>query len=429
MKKLLKSSVVATLLIGATAHSAGFEKTVFWSGHYTGIVGAASSVVKGADSLYFNPAGLADNSQMASVSLNFSPTFAKFSGPIAVSGTTVNGNTTFSPVGAALASYHLTDQLAVGVGYFVTGGSKNQFDNTDFSAISPAYATFKEPIKLDLAVTEFSLGAGYAVTDALKIGAAWRISKVHAALASVGGSAATAIQAVQLDNLTATRYNGFRLGAQYAPKDSGWGVGANVRTPVSFIAKGDITSAKLRLGTGTDATTTIADKSASASSEFPLQISIGAFYDVGTEKKFRIIPEYTFTRYAVDKQIDLTGSFTATGVGTRNLATTPFVQGWKNQNNFRLGVEHYCMPDTVLRAGYALTTQVTPTDHARAAFDAPGTGNTFVIGAGKVIASNITLDGALEYSRASGSGTNDLGKTGDFVAKAYDAHLSVGYGF
>src|SRR5436305_1800620 len=105
-----------TWLIGLTGmlcsqlvFAAGFEKGIMWSGKYSGIGNAAASSVHGAESLYFNPAGLPSGSGMAEVSGNFSPTLPKFTGQLgnttfSVPVTEQNTGTQFSPVFGVLAS-------------------------------------------------------------------------------------------------------------------------------------------------------------------------------------------------------------------------------------------------------------------------------------------------------------------------------------
>src|ERR1700734_4021960 len=106
---------VLTTFLSSQSFAAGFEKSVFWSGHYAAIAGAAQSSVTGPEALYWNPAGLA-GSEGLQVSGDFSPTWAMYSGPMALStttgtvGTAQNSNTTFSPVGAGFISYGITPQ-------------------------------------------------------------------------------------------------------------------------------------------------------------------------------------------------------------------------------------------------------------------------------------------------------------------------------
>ena len=102
----------------------------------------------------------------------------------------------------------------------------------------------------------------------------------------------------------------------------------------------------------------------------------------------------------------------------------------------RVGAEYtgYAMP---LRFGYAYTSQVTPSDYSRSTFSSPGPGHSFTAGTGMIVGNNIDLDGALEYSFASGTGHNqnapagvaEVGTDSDFKSHVYVAHLSAKYHF
>ncbi|MFN8370346.1 MAG: hypothetical protein U0T83_06950 [Bacteriovoracaceae bacterium] len=81
---------ISALLIGANTFAAGFEKSVLWSAKWASLAGNAASGVTGADSVYYNPAGLAAGANNE-LSLNFSPTYSQFKGPIPVSNVQVTG--------------------------------------------------------------------------------------------------------------------------------------------------------------------------------------------------------------------------------------------------------------------------------------------------------------------------------------------------
>ena len=79
--EILAGAAAIAVLSGQSASAAGFEKSILWSGKYAGQGNAAVSSVSGAESLYFNPANLA-GSKGTDLTVNLSPTFSKFSGPV-----------------------------------------------------------------------------------------------------------------------------------------------------------------------------------------------------------------------------------------------------------------------------------------------------------------------------------------------------------
>jgi long-subunit fatty acid transport protein len=414
--------LVSLLLTGSTGFCAGLEKAVIWSGHYAGLAGAASAPVEGPESLFFNPAGLgkAPGLQIAG---NFSPTLSKFSAPIPsfTTGTvsTTNSETSFSPPGAVLASFGVTPQLGIAVGYFVSGGTRAIFESVDFG---PGFSLLKPTLQSDVTITELSAGAGYEILDGLRIGLAYRIVSVKGTLgfaqrASIGGS--TGLLATTLDGISATQYNGFRVGIQYAPKDSTWGLGAQWRTEVQFAADANVAGSFLAAGGTT--VSTFASSPASLGATFPQQVSIGGFYDL-SPKTWRVLAEYTFTEYHQDQSLYLSGRLGGLiPLSSRSL-------NWNNLNNLRAALEYKPTSNLALRGGYIFTSQVTPNSDASPVYSSPGVGHSYILGAGMTFSEALAGDLAFEYSHASGTVSATDGPTaGDYSSNGYTAHLGVTY--
>ena len=276
---------------------------------------------------------------------------------------------------------------------------------------------------------EYALGVGYQILPGLKVGAAWRIMHVSGSVNSVSptyaGNTLAAITSVRFSNLSDTKYNGFRLGAQY--DGDNWGLGLVVRTGVSFNLSGNLngtnqtaagTQTELPAGTGTIANT------------FPVEGTLGGYYDF-MDKTLRVIAEYAYANYSKDVQLDLTGT-----LGPVNLSNTPIVQHWRDLNMGKLGFEYRGLEKTVLRAGYAIVNAVTPSAWALPTFSSPGMGHTFTLGAGHTfLGDHLDLDGALEYSFAGGTvaaadiPTGSTTLPGDYSTHAYGVHLGATYRF
>jgi long-subunit fatty acid transport protein len=423
---LTGAAAALTLFASSSAFPAGFEKATLWSGHYAAVGGAASSIVDDAQALFFNPAGLAQAKGLE-LSGNFSPTDSQFSGPIA-STTQIGGAHQILPIFGAFASYQVTDKLGVGGGAYVSGGTQSEYEGVDFSSFSANYASLKPTLRGDLDVIEYSLGAGYELLPGLRLGLGWRILHVGAHLQSAAVTPTnTALIATDIDNLSATRYNGYRVGLQYSPEGAKWGLGAVWRTEVSFIAKGSV-SGQIKPNSATP-TLPLTGGDASVANTFPQEVSIGAFYDVGSSHTSRVLVEYTFAQYAKDRVLDLDGTITNTSIPFQT-QLPDIVQSWHNQQNLRFGFDGMLTDRLALRAGYVLTSQVTPDAHARPTFPAPGLGHTFTLGTGtKLLNDALETDLAFEYSFDKGTGTNEFTQTGDFKAQALVAHLGVTYRF
>jgi len=426
---ILCGGVALTVLsLLPNAFGGGLEKVVSWSGRYAGVANAAVGNVAGAESLYFNPAGLAAG-QNADISLNFSPTFARYSGPVTAAGTQLDSSRKFTPPFAVLARHKVTDQLGVGIGAFASGGTKAIYEGVDFG-----FSALKPTVKADLNIIELSAGAGYEILPQLRFGVAWRAVMVQATLGSAlvlpnGGGLLTT---VDIHDLSATRYNGFRVGAQYGAEDNSWGLGVNWRTEVGFTAKGTSTGSSQLTGSTAALASTGGD--VTVSNAFPTQIAFGGFYDVN--KGLKLFGEYDWSRYNVNQALRINGNVIlnpALGGSTLGIPSIP--QNWQNMHNLKFGLECTHVETWAFRAGYAFTSPVTPKSSARATFVAPAVGHTFTLGAGKLIASNWNIDGAVEYSRASATVTADdilpgaATLAGDYKADVYVLHTGVSYRF
>lgn len=406
LSSVLTAVTVSTLVAGQ-AFASGYEKTLQWSGKNVGAAGAVVGSVKGSESIYFNPAGLAGSTgdQKGDVALNFSPTWNQYQGPITAANQQVTSGTRFAPVFGATASYKILENLGVGVGAYVSGGNRAKYDLTLAPGITPTY-------RGDLDIFEVALGAGYEIIPGLRIGGAWRIVRAGGTLELFAPLSTTSYLGLKVDNATGTKYNGFKLGVEYTPVDSAWGVGAVYRNSVDFNATGPSSGTLFTLGA---ASTPVTGTDASVTGTFPDQINIGGYYDV-SPKAFRVLAQYDYTNYAKSSQLGVAGK-----VGIASF--TAVNQSWKPQHSGRLGVEWMATESTTLRAGYIYTSQVTPNAQARAIFPPPGPGHSFTLGAGMALTSSISADSALEYMFTNGSVTTADFLQGGAVPGDYSLHV------
>jgi long-chain fatty acid transport protein len=399
-KKALASALVLSILGGKSALAAGFEKSILWSGKYAGQGGAAVSSATGAEALFFNPAGLA-GSKGTDVSVNVSPTFSKFAGPVVTANSSVDGQQTFSPIFGALASYAINEKFGIGVGAYVAGGA-----TADMGSITAGGGTHNP--KTDLSIMEYSIGAGYEVIPGLKLGAAYRINQINANLTFMSGT-----NSVSLKDLKDTKTSGFRAGLTY--EGAGWALGAGYRNGVDFTAEG--TAASIVGGTA------YTGSAATAATTLPAAWNVGGRYDVNSE--WSIIGEYSRTSYSKVDKIRLTGTTGPSGV--LNLADTPVALNWDDQNVIRGGLTYSGMAGWTWRAGGSLTSVVTNPAYARSTLTPPGKAYSFTAGFTTGLTSAIDLSAAGEYTMAKGTATGLL--AGDYSANGYMLHTGVNYRF
>ncbi len=398
------TGILSAALISSSALGAGFEKNVLWSGKWVGVGGAAVSAVEGAESLFFNPAGLAMNHQGFEISGNFSPTWGEFKGPISTANTQVSSGYHFSPVFGALVDYGITPQWGIGVGAFVSAGTKADYDNVPFPGGLPSGS-----LHSDLYMVDYSIGTGYEIIPGLRVGAAWRISQVKAGLKTVSLVATSTYAYASIDDITATKYNGFRLGAQYTAPEKKWGLGVNYRSNVDFTGTGSLTGTLAGATTGTIPTANV-----TVASALPSQIEAGGNYAV--TDSVRMFLDYVWTNYSHNQTLSIVGA------NSINL-------GWMNMSNVRVAAECTALQDWAFRAGYVYTSQVTPNTLARATFTPPGHGNTITVGAGRSFMNkSLDVDGAVERSWTTGSTTADQQTIyGDYFAADWALHLGATY--
>lgn len=401
MKNKLMIGAAFCSLLAADVYGAGFEKSVMWSGREAGYAGAGQSRVNGSQSIVFNPAGLAGAGN-GDVSLNFSPTNLKMKGHLASTNREEETDHNFSPIGGATAGYKINEKLGLGVGAYVIAGNKAIYDGVDLTGDS-ANVTFRPRIATDFAVMEYAVGGAYELSPGFRLGLAWRILKAQGGLSTLKKTVNNAAYTyVNLTDLEDTRYNGFRVGAQYQAQDDSWGVGATFRNGVNFAANSGNNNVGNVVVIGSNTVSSAAVSRASVGTSLPSAFSLGGNYKFSDD--FRILADVDYVKYSKNDQLTINATLTSAVLGgTVNLPNIPLK--WKDMWNFRLGGEYTGMAGMALRAGYSLTTRVTPKTDSRATISPAGLGHLFALGAGtSILGDALALDGAFEYSFNSGEG-------------------------
>jgi long-subunit fatty acid transport protein len=430
-------SVLVSSLSVTTVIAAGFEKSVNLSARSVGMGQAVVGQTSGAESLIYNPAGLVNGSG-TQVSASFSPVFSKFSGPIVLADQEVDSDRLMSPVFGVLASHKLDNRWAVGLGTFVAGGTKAVFRNINFSPVAASLNELKPRLASELSILDASMGVAYQVHRDVSVGVSWRGTFVRGKFATIysiapGGdwpeatSSDYGLLALRFNELSANNFAGFRIGAQYQPSGQPFGFGLNIRTPVGFRAKSSFT-AEFEPLLSSNAPSGLMTQGGSIEASFPTQIAVGGYVD--PVKSTRLAIEYAWTGYSAVEELKLTGTVTLPSGAPASLAPRDIKTDWKDQHNFRVGVEHR-FGLWAARLGWVGTSQVTPDEQARATFASPGFGQSLVAGVGTLLVdSKLAVDFAMDYSFASGeTNFNDQTIYGDYSSSAVGAHLTLTYNF
>jgi len=419
---ILSFILIAFVLSPSVVFAAGFDKGTMFSGRHSGTANAVTGSVEGSESVFFNPAGLS-KSKGTEVSANFSPTFSQFQGVVVQGGAEQKSKTDFSPIFGVFASHALTESFAFGLGVYAAGGTAANYESVDLTPVNASFTSFKPTVKSSLSLIEFSPGIGYSLTPNFHFGAAWRLVAAQGEFSTVNFSSGMAI-ASQVKDLKKTRYNGFRVGAQWNTDDRNTGLGVSWRTPVKFNLDGtssvqfssSATGYTVVNGTGGPATVT---------TTFPSQIALGG-YHVVESWNMRVLLDYSWTNYMANRDLELSGSITL-GSTTLNLDNIAF--HWRNQHLAKLGFETADWQDWAWRGGIAYVSQVVPNDHAGATLVAPGGGFSVHGGLGKYLSEKtLEVNGSLEYDLIKGTGQSGVPTntaSGNYTTISYAIHTGV----
>ncbi len=427
MQKFLFLVFASLCGFSGQAFAAGFEKSVMWSGKYAGYAGAAASIVQGSQSLYFNPAGLAAPSD---VSLNFSPTWIRVRGHLVSRGVEDETDQGLLPFAGAMASYG-TGRFGFGMGAFLVGGEKAIYNAVDLSSDAGTYQVYRPNLITDLEVREYALGGAMEVIPGLRFGASYRIVKAKGSLSTIKRviSPAVVYSHLSVKDAEDTRYNGFRLGAQYEAPEKAWGVGVAYRSKTVFEAPGTGTGVLL-VGPTQAKTALSIDEPVRIGLVMPEMIQLAGHYSFA--EHWKVLAGLDWANYSVNDYIYVTGR--------SNQGSFPNIElKWKDMWNYRLALEYTGLPSLALRGGYSQTSQVTNERDAKATLPPAGKGHLFVVGAGYSFTPTLDLDGAFEYSYNNGEGemtsptatTRELlnGLKTETKARVLAAHTGITYRF
>ena len=436
-------AAVAAFAFVSQASAAGYEKSIMWGGRTGSVAGISTSYIEGADSLYFNPAGLTKAAPGQDLSLNVSPVWSTFSGPYNNQNTVVDSKSGFSSPVSAIYSNTLNDKWSFGVGGFISGGSKVEYENIDFTP-APDATTGAFSTKTDLRIGEISAGVGYKLSDTVKIGVAYRYVMARADFSFIqraytAGPTYLGLLNASLNDLR-DQQSAYKIGVQWAPTETTH-FGVTYRSEVRLAAAGTIGGQfTKRDQAGGAPSAPVTSAPATANTVFPQAMTVGG--DHSFNEMWKGLAEVAWTNYSAVDNISVTTTTTAGAIPVVNPVVT---QNWKDQWNARLGAEYggWSWP---VRFGYGFTSQVTASDWARPTFTPPGSSHTLTAGTGQTFelgGQKLEFNGAGEYTFVSGDGTGRAAgdntistasssadiRAGTHKTSSYALHLGLAYNF
>jgi long-subunit fatty acid transport protein len=463
MKKIIGLLVLS--LSGGVFAAGGFEKPSLWSAKASALGGAYGSSVKGADSIFFNPAGLGGSQDFQ---LQTALIGGYVSGSVTQSNEMIKGDDSVMPTGGVFASKKINDKIAIGFGVYGIAGLDSRYNSVGYGSIDPDFAGYKRDYYSKLAVMEYSVGGSYAVSSNLKLGAAIRAQSVKSSFSQSSISVADgltgygiadgtpiSVSNVELKNLKQNKFGSFKLGAQWESDSKNVGVGVTYRSQVDFTVKGQSGGDMVYTATGSalvsaltaNAVNPVAGQvygldgsDTSVASTLPAQLTLDTHMKVSTADTVFI--GYNFTQYSKNKELVITGSVVDTSLTATTTPITNTVLHWKDMHDFKVGYAHDVSETLQLRTGFAYTTPVTDKNLAGPTFCPPTGTKQVAVGFGKLLSlngsNNISLDMTAEYywSSASGAAPGSVDQNlrtpdinGTYAVKAWSLFTGVTFSY
>ncbi|MCW5835463.1 MAG: hypothetical protein KIS78_23880 [Labilithrix sp.] len=190
-KQCLRIAVVVALLCGARAAGATTEIAAL-DGRYLGQAGTGIASSGGGAAMFHNPALLGATSSRGDFLFSPSLSYTQNSAPAAGPNQQQDTNAV-SPAGFIAATYRIVPRLALGVAVQPTGGSGGKYEVNGAEISAAAFAL------------EADVGAAFAITDRLSVGAMYRVGYLASTSKSpdaTGGTAEASLSGADLFSFT-----------------------------------------------------------------------------------------------------------------------------------------------------------------------------------------------------------------------------------
>lgn len=419
----------------------GFEKPALWSAKAVSLGGAVGSL-KGADSLYFNPAG------MDGTELNLH--YAALHGYLNANVTDQNNETTTRDIinsGGILGSYKL-NKVTFGAGVYGLAGLNTDYKSVDFAKVDSSLGNYNQDVYGKLSVVEFAIGSSIELSSNLRFGASVRGQQAQAkfkdtsiirsqGLGGLGVADGTVLAATtaQFDDLKGSSFGSYKLGLQYQSDDKRSGLGLSYRSPVKIKVKGDLKGKIAYTNTGAAATNFAAGANIVSAGQQYDQTSSGGSIESSIPQqvvfdgnhllsdKVMVVAGISWTQYSMNKKLGIDGDLTNTADG-QTAALADVQERKHDMYDLKTGLQFEYDQNKFLRAGFTHTNAVTNKNYTSATSAPPSSYQHYALGWGSSLSSKWFLDLALEYYRSSGSGKTPQSETG---ANSYVASVSSKY--
>lgn len=413
------------LSLSSAFAAGGYEKQSLWSPQAVGVGGAYSSVVRGSDSILYNPANMDKNE----VGVNLSTISGYMKSPMQ-NGSNEKTNEELIFSGGLAASYKLSERWGLGFGAYGLAGLDTRYEKVNYGA---DFNNYKKDFYANLAVVEYSLGASYKITNRLSIGAAVRAQSFSGAFGqtSVYGNAmmpSAYLVSSEIKDLKGSEFGSYRLGLNYS--GDRWGVGSTYRSEVTGTLEGK-SSGEVKYNPLLGATDqSLAGSKTKVEGNIPKQVNIDAHYDI-IPNKLKVLTGYSWTQYSKNAQLKIKGTLDGTSIPNMN-------QKWHDLNDYKLGFM-FLAEENVFSFGGTYSSAVTNKNYASPNAAPPGPYMHYSAAWSHQYSSKFKFDVALEYYEASAKGkteqvagqmsTTTGGAKGNYSSGVLASFFGVRYSF
>lgn len=453
-----KEKIIAALFFVSTvAFGSGYEKTILWGGKYSGVGGAAVAGVTGSDSIFYNPAGLVNSSELGDITFNLSSASSQFKGPIVPRANILSppatppgtptvsvftnaekqesSKTATTVVPGVTYSMKINESWAYGLGYYAVGGTRAVYEDISF-----APRNYKAKVGSEITITEFAVGIGYRASETMRLGLSLRYTMADAAFSSVGYIPATGsfagsyagVTNVDIKDIKTANLDSVRLGLQYDLSEATkLGLAIRTETKISSTAKASGTGNVCGASCQTVSDFTIAEVDAKVETVLPMAINLGVEHTLNDT--WILFGEIAHTQYSKIEKVELDGTISVAGTPA---AIPDIDQKWKDQQNLKLAAQYSGM-SWPIRYGFVWTSEVSNKDYARASFTPAGPASTYTLGTGqefKIGESPLEFNLAFDYTTVKGESTDSSPQPlftpkGTYEATSTAIHTGFAYRF
>ena len=371
----------------------------FSFGGKNGSMGSISSGVKGSpEAAFFNPATIGGINK-TDIAVGSSFGMPKLTAPLNGDNDATSSNFSIYPLYNVAVARRIYDRVVVGFNFYPAAGMGGTFNDVHFGNNNLDPKEFSAKIAVLEASPVVAINLPYRITVGAAYRFAYNIENVNAYDANTGSYSKL--------KLTGMNFTGFKFGVQYeATKNLTFG--ASYRLPTTTTLHGDTDIIFGSTGR------TLAVNETSAKLKFVDQIRCGGTYNMTNKLMVGMDFEYAFYGKVKDTVIAVGGLETGAEMH------------WKDRLGVYTGAQYQLTSKIPVRAGWSLTTPMTPKEYANPLSAPPAMGTAFTAGSGYTF-TRLQLNGWYALMISSGSVPNlyDTAFAGDYSAYMHLIGLEV----